>query len=1111
MNNRSNKKHGAPQESAPSQTYGLELSTLQTEIYRNLEAIGPEIAAFYLDGTRTLQNKELETTPYLLAHIAREIEGGLRDVLSNDQDKQKIQKQLKKEDLGDLRNRIGHIASILTALGVDDLHAPIARRWIEVATRFHQFAHRHGAWESPREKEDFVPLWRDFEDVLAELVGNYFNLLSRLDRILNYEEPTEEIISTLPNLLASEARRAYFFNKLGSLGWLKPLKDAGWFDPDRQPMPQEVPDQPEMYTVSRWYPLEYLEKVADSAKEHPHDETVRTLVAIVNDMVAYINNNQERVMHQSTVWQLVKIISNLPTERVERQHIVFLLQALRWGPPLIISDAIEQTFLPKLLNAEAKELTLVFLEVMRNDSDMISVMEKQVPAIVKLCGIEGVNIALQQIHNIIAEHASAFTMTQRIEATPSEKLLGYDELLVHFTCSLFRLAKSDSIAVTVEDLLQKPHDIFRRIALHAITHHYEDLKQLFWKWQGNPLEDTLLKPELYRLFQTNCRAFAESEIEQILQWIESEQDIVSSGDDETRFKQEAYRKREWLSALMETGNEKVISAYNKYREINSEKLERPGLLLWTKTWEGVTSPTTIEELSGMSNAQIAVLLNDFKDKGVSGPSVPTEEGLAEMLEEYVTLNPQRFVNDLQPFEGVRNFYQYWILRGLLKAWRDKREFDWTKLLDFIHQLVSSERFWVEQHEARYGGHSEWIFAVAGLIESGTKDDTHAFDMKLLPLAEKILLVLMEKVELRPSTFERVPMAVVNSDRGRVFSAMVNYALQFARVHSENQTNQWPQIIKVDFTKRLDRNVEPSFEFSFTLGMYVTYLLYLDKEWVIGNINHIFPQHDEYHWHVAFSGYLLYSPQLYKPIYSAFKKHGHYQRALNSDFCNQQIDARVLPDPNVVYLDSQQMDLTVDRVVRERLVSDICLGWMEGEETLEDDTSLIYQLVNSENPNLLSTLIHFFWKKRDSLPEQLKAKVIPTWRALYESLSEKDDVEKYGEVLSRLSGWVALVDRIDAEVLKWLKKSTQHIRGLTDSAFFVEELLPHTTKTPAEVGEIYLGMLTHNVYPYHDQEHIQEIIRVLYSTGHTEVADRICNLYGEAGFDFLRSLYDENQN
>ena len=852
-------------------------------------------------------------------------------------------------------------------------------------------------------------------------------------------------------------------------------------------------------------------QIANYTRDHPCDETIRTLAAIVNDLVTYINNNQERVMHQYTVWELVEILATLPIDRLERQHIIFLWQALRWGSLLLVENEIEQTLFPKLLNTEAKELTLVFLEVMLNNSDMISVMEKQGPAIVKLCGIEAVNIALKQIHNIIAEDVSAFTMTQRIEAAPSEELLGYDELLVHFTCSLLRLAESDNIAETVEDLLQKPHDIFRRIALHAITHHYQDLKQLFWKWQGNPLEDTLLKPELYRLLQTNCQAFDESEIEQILQWIESEQEIVSTEDDETRSKQEAYRKREWLSALMETSNKKVVSAYHRYEQINPAKIERPGLLWWTVAWEGRTSPTTIEEISGMSNVQIAALLNNFKDKGVSGPSVPTERGLVETLEEYVALNPQRFVNDLQPFQGVRNFYQYWILRGLLKAWRDKREFDWTKLLDFIYQLVSSERFWTEHHETSYRGHSKWIFAVAELIEAGTRDSTHAFDAELLPLAEKILLLLVEKVELRPSTFESVPMAVVNSDRGCVFSAMVNYALQFARVHSNDQANRWPQAIKADFTKRLDRNVEPSFEFSFTLGMYLTYLLHLDKEWVIGNIDHIFPQQDEYHWHVAFSGYLLYSPHLYEPIYSAFKKHGHYQQALNSDFCKQQIDARRLPEPAVVYLDSQQMDRTADRVIQEKLVSDIYLGWMEGYETLEDETSLIYQLVNSENPNLLSTLIHFFWKKRDNLPEQMKAKVIPTWRALCESLSQKDNIEKYGEVLSGLSRWVALVDKIDAEVLKWLKMSTQHIRGLRDSAFFVEGLLPHATKTPAEVGDIYLGMLTHNIYPYHDQEHIQGIVRVLYSTGHEKVADRICNLYGEAGFDFLRSLYDENQN
>ena len=1088
----------------------IALSTQQSEINRNLETLAPLLAAFYRDWLRIQLSIDFKCRSYLLGHLAREIAGGFRDILAMEQDEVEIKTSLKNENLGNLKGHKGHIASIISALGHPGFDSRVGQ-WIETAKDLATLAHRNRDDKAKVLRKESEALWPRFEKLLAYLVGGYLNLLNRVDKIVHTKEPSEDMIRALPNLLKPEVLYRHFFLNLKSPGWLKFLKKEGWFDLQSRPPFYEVPDQPGVYVPSLWAPLVYAEKVANHTREHSCSETTGTLVEIINDTITYIADNQERGIHQSTVLSLIKILNALPTEHLKRQHIVFMSWALRWGPSLLVENKIEQTLFPKLLNAETKELILVFLEVMLNDREMISVMEKQVPAIVKLCGIEAVNIALKQIHNITAEHVGKFTMLQGIETVPSEELLGYDELLVHFICSLLRRAESGNIADTVEDLLQKTHDIFRRIALHAITHHYENLKHLFWQWQGNPLEDTLLKPELYRLFQTNCRAFDESEIEQILQWIESEQDITSSEDDETRSKQEAYRKREWLSALMETGNEKVVSAYHKYEQINPVKLERPGLLVWTVAWEGRTSPTTIKELSDMSNAQIAQFLNDFKQERAAGPGVPTEEGLAEMLEEYVALNPQRFVNDLQPFQGVRNFYQYSILRGFQKAWCNKREFDWAKLLDFIHQLISSEGFWIEHHETRYDGHSEWIFTVAKLIEAGTRDGEYTFDVKLLPLAEKILLILIEKVGVNPSTFERISYAVVNSDRGQVFSAMVNYALQFARVHGEDQANPWPPDIKADFTKRLDRNVEPSFEFSFTLGMYLTYLSYLDEAWLIDNIDRIFPQQDEYHWHTAFSGYLLYAPQLYEPIYAALKKHDHYQKALNSDFCNRQIDARVLPEPDVVYLDSQQMDLTTDRVVREKLVSDICLGWMEGFETLEDESSLIYQLVNSDDPHLLSTLIHYFWKKRDKLPEQLKTKVIPTWRALYESLSQKDDVEKYGEVLSRLSGWVALVNKIDAEVLKWLKMSTQHIRGLTDSAFFVEELLPHATKTPAEVGDIYLGMLTHNIYPYHDQEHIQGIVRVLYRTGHTEVADHICNLYGAAGFDFLRSLYDENQN
>ena len=347
------------------------------------------------------------------------------------------------------------------------------------------------------------------------------------------------------------------------------------------------------------------------------------------------------------------------------------------------------------------------------------------------------------------------------------------------------------------------------------------------------------------------------------------------------------------------------------------------------------------------------------------------------------------------------------------------------MLSFIDQIFSSERFWSKQPETHFD-YRDWILSTtAELIKAGTIDDKHAFDAQLLPIAEKILLVLVEKVKSDRTVIADASITLLNSTPEKVFSAMVDYALRFARTNKTENGIRWPQAIKTDFTKRLDRNFEPSFEFSFALGAYLPNLLYLDKEWVTGNINRIFPQPDEYHWQAAFSGY-LYNSQIYETLYFLLKEHGHYQKALKTNFA--------------------------DGEIHRGLVQHICTGWIEGSETLKDKTSLIYQLINSENSNLLSNLVHFFWRQKDNISPKVKAKVVRTWRALYESLSQKDDVEKYGAVLSRLSGWVALVNRIDAEVLKWLKMSIQHIKGLTDSAFFVEGLLPHATKLLQRLGK-----------------------------------------------------------
>ena len=1092
------------------QTSESELTPRQLEIYRNLKDIGPEIAAFYLDGIKILQNKELETAANLLAHVAREIDGGLRNILA-ERRKEELEFTIRtpddetltyeKEEEGTIKFDINtpgavkltykkiakHKPSILQSLGIDE-PSPIAERWIEVTGKFSKFVHRHGAWKSPRSREEFEYLWYDFEEVLADLVGSYLNLLNRLDRILAYKAPTPDIIATLPNLLESDARRAYFFRELKYPTWLESLNKEGWFNPEKNPLPYEVPDSPGYYRTPVWYALEYVEKVAN----HP-ERPVDLLVDIVNAMVDYTNDAGERIKNDSTNRRLIKIIGTFPINRIEPKHITFMSTALKYG---WVSREIGETILPRFLKEGKKGLTLDLLKVMF-DAKVINhrirplmeeywlkeAIKKEEQAIAELCGIETIQIARKQIQTLVNKGIHSFDLIERIEVEPSYgRQQRYAELLVSFTCRLFHLASPDSIAETVKSLLKEgsavernyqdakgSSAIFGRIALNTITHHYDHLKRLFWEWEGNPLEEHELKPQLYQLIETHCLNFDESEIEQVLHWIESDQ-YYKVVEEQVA----AVYKREWLTALMETRNEKIIAAYQKYEQINPVKIESPGLSHAIKIGYEEVNVMTVAKLSEMSNAEIAQ--HDFQEEYWARRWV-------EALQECVKAHPQRFTEDLQPFQGVRNRYQFSILSGLLKAWRDKREFDWKASFEFIHQIFSSEQFWTEHFEEP-PNYRDWIISTtADLVVEGTGNDKHAFDVHLLPLAEKILMVLVKKVEPSAFTLEDLSSEVLDSVRSKVFSAMVQYALRYARINNPKQEIRWPRAIREDFTKRLDRSVEPSFEFSFMLGHYLPNLLYLDEEWVVDNIDRIFSKRDASHWEATFSGYLSCSLTS-EYLYSLLKKRKDYQKALNTDFAN----------PKVL----------------SKLVEHVCTGWIEDNETLNNG-SLIYQLINNSNPDLLSEMVDFFWRQQYDTPDKVKSKVKLAWRALIEILPPKSAEAEYREILGSLSGWIGLIDRIDAETLKWLKLSAKYVERGFDSASFVEALREHVPQTPREVGMIYLEMLNNKVYPDYAPTDIQETVRILYNQGYKEEADKICNLYAAAGFDFLRSLYGEYQN
>lgn len=1068
------------------------LDSKQLEIYKGLRSIGPEISAFYLDGVRIVHNDNLETKSYLLAHVAREIEGGLRSVLSH------VEEKIEKCS-GPTTST--HLESIAVALGMNS-NDPLVMKWFKLAGRFYKYAHRHGAMKEPRGKTEFESLWKEFEDILFVLVGSYYNLLDRVDRILKYEIPTKEILDTLPNLFKLEARESYFFRNLSWLKWLKPLKERDYFDPQKNPSPEEVPGQPGYYRIPVWNALIYLENAAKKNGEKPQDAITNLIVEIINSIVDFRNDKGERIENYRSDWFLIKIICNLPRQNIESKHIEFIRTALRtkWERTSVSVEIADGLF-PKLLRDQAKDLVIKLLDVileyepikgealerfmpLMEEYWLDDCLKKHKTEVAKLCAIEAAQVGLSKIKTIIKDNKHRFNnaIIPSIEDSsqthfPEE----YEYQVIRFVRDMYESADSGRIRENVSSLTKEEHPIFRRIAIHLINHHYKNLNDIFWSWNGNPLNEYQLKHELYELLKANCTSFNEKQIEQILDWVESKEYYVSKEitNAEDRERILAYKKKEWISSLLATENEKVNLAYKKYQDMNPDVIDHPGFDSWIEVTTGLGEMGT-EAFLGKTNVEIAQYLNTLEKEG---PRRFYDIESTRAFAAYVSANSEQFSKGLDPFKSVHLMYQYSLVRGLREAWAAGKNFPLENVFSLISCIVESEEFWEKQATGEES-YRDWITVeMARFIEEGTKDDKHAFEAKFLPQAEGILLILAKKTKSGLAETDDLIMAALNSPKGCAFLAMINYSLHVARLSEKDQAPRWATSIKSDFDMRLNRRIEPALEFSTILGQYLAHLYYLDEKWVIENINRIFPNESDAHWKAALTGHLFYSRRVHKELYFLLREHGHYAKAIETTFA--------------------------DRRVTEGLVGHICIGYIEEWESLSDKTSLIYKLIEHGSIDQLSEVIHLFWKFREKLSDKIRPKVKPLWSALIGRLSQNKENPEYQRALSNLSTWLSLIDRIDDQILEYLKASAPYIQK-TDEYFLTEYLLKHVSDAPARVSEIYIAMLNAGVYPDIKEENIKEIVEILYDRGQRETADRICNRYGEKGFDFLRAIFEKHK-
>ena len=941
---------------------------------------------------------------------------------------------------------------------------------------------------------------------MQEMPNNFYNYVKKIDTLL--ESFSINSFNKLMELIQTKSLKA--FKKISEidnpLPWLRPLYEKDFFNPSNNPKPKETDKN--SYSIPYWPVLFYLENAVKKVDEDKDGSIIELIIKIINNIAEY-KEDGKRIDNDRTGWMLVKILAQLPNEHIQEIHFSYIRTFLetQWSGSLVASE-IEKFLMPKFIKSNDKQRILWLLDVVLDFKEpdkknsykyeplmegywLNELLKKNVIEIAEICSTDALHIALTKVDEILKEKAFLFSdsFVNSIEDRAGNIFKeDYQYILVHFIRDIIKGISQDKRMDILEKLLAKDAPIYKRIVFHTINTHYNEIKTLFWDWKGNPLETPSAKNELYQLLKNHCREFEAREIKQVIDWIKHKEykfneDKELDNADKERLK--ALWKKEWVHALLETDNADVKALYNEYDTINSTELKSPGFDHYTESRVGYRMPDDIDEKLNLPIPEIIVYINEFPDG--DDWNTPSKNDLADALQKKVSNEPERFSEEINKFSDIDDLYLYHIFVGLHEAWHKGISFNWKSVLEFILSFIKEPSFWEEYSNPEHKSYPNWIVGqFARLIEEGTNNDEHAFKPDLLPLAEEILLILVVKVptEIGDKAVLGVLNDVLNSNKGKVLEAIVKYALRCARLENKKEGPRWKPEIKDVFEERLSREKDPSIEYSTIMGQYIANIFYLDKEWANSNFNKIFPIENKEHWLAAIQGYLLHSSKVFEEIYSLMKEYGHYRKILTGDFDNS--------------------------LLNQRIAGHVCIGYLLGWDKIEDESSLISLLLNNGNVEQLSEMVTFIWRHGVEQEKKIFSTIKPLWKTTCNVIIEKQSLPEYQKLASHLPLWINLIDDLDKDIVTWLMLSAKYIGHSYESYEFIQALAKYADKHTNSVGQILLVIAKNEPNPGMRQEPINKIIATLYTNELNELADRICNVYGERGAYFLRKLYEENK-
>lgn len=1049
----------------------------QERIYRRLLLLGPGPAAFYRDACWLIgSGPSFETKSHLVAHLYREIEGALRDVLETAEDRQK-RDEIKKDDPDS--PQAGHKASIRNVLKVLDIadDSPTALLWFRLAGRNSEFAlasraHRAGIQQPRLFDQDFVDFCREVDTlldaVLSRFESNFIAYLKALDAIVTKTSALKsdviEIKDHLPNNLVT---LGYLFEHLASPIWLRPLHEAGLF---RSPPPPQSsgdgfvwhPPWPQSHYLMRMAGLDpaivlaIIKEVGETQNDRVRQDFLDAALAMPADIAV-------QVVPIAKMWVTTPYHSLIPLKAG-----ALISHLAKNGHP---AAALELASSLLTLSSHSRPTGITRpdgVPDMRHEPralcrewDYSEVLKRHVPDLVSYAGESALRLLcdLLDVAMEYSGHTSPADYSSIWRPAIGDHPQNQDHTGTDVKAALVVAVRDAAVAlvgampdrvVTVVGVLEGHRWlVFRRLALHVLWHMPNSPMDLVAARLADPAlfdEPTVLHE--YFLLSKKCfGGISTSAQERILGWI-------AEGPDERRgYNTEQcdyWRLRKLtpiaaeLPDLWKARFDALVAHYGQ--------AEHPDLASYTTAfWSGPQSPKSAEDLAAMSVEELVAYAKSWRPSGeIMAPSM---EGLGRAITGVVSANPIRFAAEAGRFVGMDPTYVRALIEGLSGALKERRYFSWPAVIDLCQWAAS--QYWDTPRKEPFDDDidPDWTWtrkAVARLLSSGFSAENGQIPFERRSDVWRTLYPITNDSEPTPEYEARYggtnmdPFTMsINTARGEAMHAVVDYALWVKRhldllSEAENKPADgfatMPEVREV-LDHHIDTYNDPSLAIRSVYGRYYPWLLTLDGDWAVEQAPRIFPVHEAFAaWlDAAWSAYIRFCPPFNNVLDVLVEWYRHAAARIH------------VPDPNP----TQWHDAP-----GAKLAEHLMVFYLRGKLLLEEPTGLLREFYSNAPDKVcafaLRVIGEILRNEEADVPAAVIEKAQTLWEYRWNAISKSAEPSAdHGEELASFGWWFGSARLSDDWALARMQEILKLIGRAEPEHFVVAHLAAIAQERPIE--------------------------------------------------------------